>query len=185
MADTFETLLEKTSLEKITISQIAEEGGIARNTIYYHFKDKYDIVRWIHEEEKRNWPSIDTGADALENFHLNFAYMCIRKKDLFRNLTKGIEQNSLMRILGEAAMEDSRKIVGKEADAEILYKIARLYVMGTLDLYREWIQAGFPDTPEKIAHAAYLATPACLAELEKKRIIELGEYKNREESAMS
>ena len=43
--------LESKSLDKITIKDIIEEAGINRNTFYYHFKDIYDLIDKIFEEE--------------------------------------------------------------------------------------------------------------------------------------
>ena len=42
-------LLLQKPLNKITISDIAEECGISRMTFYYHFKDIYDLVEWTCE----------------------------------------------------------------------------------------------------------------------------------------
>lgn len=38
-------------LDKITISDIAEDCGINRMTFYYHFKDIYDLIEWSCEED--------------------------------------------------------------------------------------------------------------------------------------
>lgn len=43
--------LESRSLDKITIKDIIEEADINRNTFYYHFKDIYDLIDKIFEEE--------------------------------------------------------------------------------------------------------------------------------------
>lgn len=43
-------LLQK-PLDKITISDIAEDCGISRMTFYYHFKDIYDLIEWACAED--------------------------------------------------------------------------------------------------------------------------------------
>lgn len=45
---TFLKLLETHSIDEITISQLCEKSNYSRETFYYHFKDKYDLIRWIH-----------------------------------------------------------------------------------------------------------------------------------------
>ena len=45
------SLLLKKPLDKITISDIAEDCGISRMTFYYHFKDIYDLVEWVCAED--------------------------------------------------------------------------------------------------------------------------------------
>ena len=44
-------LLLQKPLNKITISDIAEDCGISRMTFYYHFKDIYDLVEWVCVED--------------------------------------------------------------------------------------------------------------------------------------
>ena len=40
-------LMKRKSLEKITVSDIVQNCGLNRQTFYYHFQDKYDLVNWI------------------------------------------------------------------------------------------------------------------------------------------
>ena len=44
-------LMEKKSLNKISVRDIIEECGVNRKTFYYHFQDIYDLVRWMLEIE--------------------------------------------------------------------------------------------------------------------------------------
>lgn len=40
-------LLETKSFTDITIGDIVRHCKMSRNTFYYHFKDKYDVINWI------------------------------------------------------------------------------------------------------------------------------------------
>ena len=51
MAEAFKELVCKKSFQKITISDIAKESAMTRENFYYHFRDKYDIMHWIFEQE--------------------------------------------------------------------------------------------------------------------------------------
>ena len=44
-------LMAERSMEKIKIGDIVERCGINRQSFYYHFKDKYDLVNWIFYTE--------------------------------------------------------------------------------------------------------------------------------------
>lgn len=44
-------LMDKYPMEKIKISDIVEQCGMNRQSFYYHFKDKYDLVNWIFYTE--------------------------------------------------------------------------------------------------------------------------------------
>lgn len=39
------------SFDKITISDITKECGLNRQTFYYHFQDKYELLNWIFYNE--------------------------------------------------------------------------------------------------------------------------------------
>ena len=51
IAASFRRQLESTPFEKITVSGIAADCGINRQTFYYHFHDIYDLIDWIILEE--------------------------------------------------------------------------------------------------------------------------------------
>ena len=44
-------LLLERPLDKITVTDIAEDCGINRMTFYYHFQDIFDLIDWICQEE--------------------------------------------------------------------------------------------------------------------------------------
>jgi len=44
-------LMNTVPLSKISIREIVENCGINRQTFYYHFKDKFDLVNWIYYTE--------------------------------------------------------------------------------------------------------------------------------------
>jgi Transcriptional regulator len=50
----YKRLLLSQPLNKITVSNIADECGINRMTFYYHFKDIYELVEWscVHDIAK-------------------------------------------------------------------------------------------------------------------------------------
>ena len=51
IAQALKTLMSEKPLEKITIQNIADLCGIKRQTFYYHFRDIYDALEWLYEEE--------------------------------------------------------------------------------------------------------------------------------------
>ena len=43
-ADALSALLERKSLDRITVSDITDECGLNRQTFYYHFHDIYELI---------------------------------------------------------------------------------------------------------------------------------------------
>ena len=46
LANSLKSLLQKKTLNKITIKDIVDDCGVNRQTFYYHFQDVYDLVDW-------------------------------------------------------------------------------------------------------------------------------------------
>lgn len=51
LAESLKKFMRKKPLNKITIREIVEDCGVNRQTFYYHFKDIYDLVEWMFDQE--------------------------------------------------------------------------------------------------------------------------------------
>lgn len=51
LAGSMKNLMEVYPMKKISISDIVEGCDMKRQSFYYHFKDKYDLVNWIYYTE--------------------------------------------------------------------------------------------------------------------------------------
>ena len=83
-ADSMKQLMMKKPLEEISVGDIALQSGMSRNSFYYHFQDKYDLVTWIFRTEsaaylaqapnRDNWQEILRGL--CRYFRENRAFYC-------------------------------------------------------------------------------------------------------------
>lgn len=62
IADAMKRLMQNEPLAKISIGDITKACGVTRNSFYYHFKDKFDLVNWIFYTELTQAVSTDEGA---------------------------------------------------------------------------------------------------------------------------
>ena len=51
LASGLKELIKKKSFDNIIVSDITEICGLNRQTFYYHFHDKYELVNWIYYNE--------------------------------------------------------------------------------------------------------------------------------------
>lgn len=49
LAQSLTELMVTTPLKKISVNDIVEHAGVGRNTFYYHFEDKFDLVNWYFQ----------------------------------------------------------------------------------------------------------------------------------------
>ena len=47
LANSLKELVQEVPLEKITIADICASSGMNRKSFYYHFRDKYDLLKYI------------------------------------------------------------------------------------------------------------------------------------------
>lgn len=51
LAGALKECMKEKPLEKISIGEICQRCGLNRKSLYYHFRDKYDLVNWIYDTE--------------------------------------------------------------------------------------------------------------------------------------
>ena len=75
LAQSLQELLATMPLEKISVNDIVEQAGVGRNTFYYHFEDKYDLVNWYFQSgvteflvNRSNYTSWESLLFAMEEY---------------------------------------------------------------------------------------------------------------------
>lgn len=101
LADSLKMLMVKKNLKKITVQEIADGCGANRYTFYYHFKDIYDLLMWMFQEEALSL--IKTS----EN--------CLTWQEGFRLFLRWITENNSV---CKCALND----IGQEALREMFYQ---------------------------------------------------------------
>ena len=88
IADTLEKLLERQSLDKITIKLLVIECGISRQSFYYYYKDILDVLEWIAHrklekllDQSRNVTDYKSGIHMFIDFVFENHYFITRLLD--------------------------------------------------------------------------------------------------------
>lgn len=78
LANSLKEIMKKVPFHNITVQNVADHCGVNRQTFYYHFKDMYDLLEWIYQNDifcafhgisQKNWQSVllDTTKYAKKN----------------------------------------------------------------------------------------------------------------------
>lgn len=148
-------LLLKKPLDKITITDIAENCGINRMTFYYHFKDIYDLVEWSCIEDatkalegKKTYDTWQQGfmqifEAVLENkpFILN-VYRSVSREQVEIYLYK-LTYNLLIGVVDEKAAN----MAVREEDKKF---IADFYKYAFVGLMLDWVKNDMKEEPQII-----------------------------------
>ena len=157
LEQSLKNLLLKKPLNKITISDIAEDCGINRMTFYYHFQDIYDLVEWscledarkaleekkTHDTWQQGFIQIFKAVQENKPFIMN-VYHCVDREQVEKYL-KPLTDNLLMGVIDEESVD--MKV--REEDKKF---IARVYSYSFIGLMLDWIKDDMKETPEKIVH---------------------------------
>ena len=73
LADALKSLMAKKPFEKISVGDIVEHCQLTRQTFYYHFQDKYDLMNWVYYTETVRFMS---GYDTLEHWTEGLVRLC-------------------------------------------------------------------------------------------------------------
>ncbi len=159
LAATLKQLLEKKSLDDITVKEIVEACEVNRQTFYYHFQDIYDLLGWFLEQEARQalagkYSATDWQEGLLNAFH----YVQDNYKLIFHIFGSG-GQALLAGQLNEISQQLMYRVV--EASCQDLniaeqdkHFIARFYKFALAGLLLEWIASGMSQDPAEIVAQA-------------------------------
>lgn len=110
LAAALEELMGEMPFDKIKISDICDRCGMNRKGFYYHFRDKYDLVRWIFDNEFFQEIS-RRGYCADKQLLLKLCDYFYQKRDFYRRAFKIEGQNSFREYFRDVWEAFSRKFV--------------------------------------------------------------------------
>lgn len=155
LALSLKKMLEKKTLDKITVIDIVEDCEVNRQTFYYHFKDIYDLVEWICTSEatialdgKKTYDTWQQGLLQIFEYVLKnkafvtSVYHSIKREQLERYLFN-VTYHLLIGVIEEKAVTMSIRDDDKSF-------IADFYKYAFVGLMLDWIAKGMKEEPAAI-----------------------------------
>ena len=156
IANAAKTLLFDKKVRKLTVKDIVEECHITRQTFYYHFEDKYELLDWIVYKELME-PLIDGFSfdNMYEHFMRLFTTMVDEKK-FYLNAFK-IDVNDLSRYINRLAYEQFMVVIdcleknsGIKSNYNENMMFAEFLGYGFVGIVFGWAQRGMKGSPEEM-----------------------------------
>ncbi|AGC69299.1 hypothetical protein Cst_c23390 [Thermoclostridium stercorarium subsp. stercorarium DSM 8532] len=152
---TFREMLEKSPLDKITVTNIIERCGINRNTFYYYFRDIYDLLDSFFKEELEK--VIEANAnEPLQNLLKAVMEMVRENRQIVYHIFNSLNRDQLERYLFDSTNRHMYDLVKKEAeglnvtDEDIRY-VAEFYQFAFMGLFLKYLWNDMkPDVDEYI-----------------------------------
>ena len=154
LADALKQLSENKRIDKITVADIVDECGVNRQTFYYHFNDKYELLKWIYETEIFDSLMEGLSFDNWEPKMIEALKVVKKNKTFFMNSVKstysyfgGYMKHTLHGVFFAAVDElDKDNEVSKETKE--LY--ASFLTYGTCGVIIDWILDGMKKKEENL-----------------------------------
>ncbi len=104
LADAIKELMREKPLVKISIADIVGRCGMNRQSFYYHFRDKYDLVNWIFYTELITELKRAPGASEWDELGGILDYLYANRQ-FYINALRFTGQNSFYEYFGEVVYQ--------------------------------------------------------------------------------
>lgn len=151
LADAMKQFLSERPLTKISVGDIVDACALNRNSFYYHFKDKYDLVNWIFYTEiveELQKKSELTGWERICQI-CDFFY---ENKAFYANAFEITGQNSFTtyfhEVMKSAVMSDVESLFPDDEDRAFF---ATFFIDAFLSTIHRWLVSGAKTPPDRLA----------------------------------
>lgn len=150
LADSLKKQLMHLPFNKITITDICQECGMHRQSFYYHFRDKYELVNWIFNEEFLSFMKKNPHYNTRWSFFNEICQYFYDNRDFYRKVLMVEEQNSFSEYFSNFLQNifyQYLKIVLEENEDLDFY--IHFYTDAIISAVKRWISSENCYQPEK------------------------------------
>ena len=155
----FKKLLETEPFDKITISDITNDCGLSRQSFYYHFRDIFDMIRWIYNSESLNEIGGRGGYGTWQDKIRELFDYTLNNKSLILGTFNSKCRNDLVGYYMDVSIRKISDIVEMKSDGDIAEKdkkfIASVYAYAFVGIMVDWISDGMKESSEEMVDRVY------------------------------
>lgn len=165
-ADELERMMQGTPLSQIRVKDLCERCGVERRVFYYHFKDKYDLVAWVFDQDLR---AASEGYEPFSREQLvGMNQRLLERRGFYRRAFEDDSQNSIARYLQDFDVLANEAVLRRHLGAKRLSAsqrfVVRHYSFGNIGCTIDWLCGRFEATPEELGRYELECMPALLRE---------------------
>ncbi len=154
-AESLKKMLDKKTLDHITVKDIVEDCGVSRQAFYYHFTDIYDLVEWIFMEETSTALANNRDIDTWQQGYCRILKCMLDNKNLVTNCYRSISREYLETFMYKVLYQVIYPVVEEQAmgmNVEDKHKefIAHFYSLAIVAMGIDWVRTGMKENPDEI-----------------------------------
>ena len=155
IAQSVKELMKKRDLQKISVFDIVQSCGINRQTFYYHFQDKYDLVNWIYYNEVVSAVTAKKDFSDWSDVMLDVLNIMKKEKYFYTNALNVTGQNAFQEYFFSLTKSLISEIVsatqeGTDIGEEDRDFIAEFYTYGLVGIVVQWARRGMKEQPQEL-----------------------------------
>lgn len=155
LADSIMELMKVHTLEKITVQMITENCNTTRQTFYYHFEDKFQLVNWIFRTKIDDITSMSSPDVPWSQVLGNMLNSMKQNESFYINALSYEGQNSFQKYITEytriAYTNELLKRISKHELTESLIFSIEFNSYGATGMIQSWIKRKMDMDPFKMA----------------------------------
>ena len=161
----FYEVLHVKPINKITVTDIMNAGGMTRQMFYHYFADVDELVFWIHQNKTWKYSENFYDGDTFVTVFERYMEELMKNRKFYMSIIKKESLNSFPNFFYRQMLENvevyikkyKRHTISEDEDFSI-----KLYWHGATDMLLDWIQDGMKTPPAVMAHRFYSCLPATL-----------------------
>ncbi len=153
IAHGFKELLKEKGFDKITIQDITRACGLNRQTFYYHFQDKYELVDWIFYNEAISLISEELTYENWNQKVLLLLHHMKEESHFYVNMLKISMESGFQEYLFRVTKELFGNLILQiydQIETEEIEFIASFYAFGISGTIIFWARNGMKESPEEL-----------------------------------
>ncbi|MDE6471195.1 MAG: TetR/AcrR family transcriptional regulator C-terminal domain-containing protein [Eubacterium sp.] len=157
IADALKALMQTKSFDKISVANITNYCNIHRQTFYYHFVDKYELLNWMFHNELIAPLTSDFTLDNMYD-KLNSMFITMKNEQSFYQCALKINADVILKYINNlavqefaSAFDDIEKTYGlKPKDDKENKLLAEFFGYGISGVVLDWVSHGMRETPKEL-----------------------------------
>ncbi len=138
-----EEMMETTPLSRISVKELCRRCSSPRQTFYYHFRDKYELVAWIFFQDLlASGPLADEGSGSTGEHLRTILGKLQDRRTFYRRAFDGSWEVSILRYVYEfdveLALESLERESGEPVDATARFAVS-FAAYGCMLMCIEWL----------------------------------------------
>ncbi|MCR5785252.1 MAG: TetR/AcrR family transcriptional regulator [Eubacterium sp.] len=159
IAESFKKLVVKDSFEKLTIKKITNEAGIIRPTFYNYYRDKYDVMEYLLQEEVLDGAIESYREGGLKEGLIYIVNRVLGEREYYQKVFLITGQNNFEDVFKERLMayiqgyifQNGKKMDWPDNPALKPYTVAKFETDCFIAYLRYWVFSSEDVSPEDVA----------------------------------